>query len=116
MRDGVLVSYRDEKGTLKKARLRVFNFEEPTKNHFLCVRELWIKGDLYRKRPDIVGFVNGLPLLFMELKNIHRDLRRAYEENLVRLQGHDPASLRAQCGYCSGQRNDGEDRIAVQPL
>ena len=82
LRDGVLVSYRDEKGALKKARLRVFDFQNPEANHFLCVRELWIKGDLYRRRADIVGFVNGLPLLFMELKNIHRDLRRAYEENL----------------------------------
>ena len=82
VRDGVLVSYRDEKGAIKKARLRVFDFQTPENNHFLCVRELWIKGDLYRRRADIVGFVNGLPLLFVELKNIHRDLRRAYEANL----------------------------------
>ena len=83
MRDGVLVPYRDESGTLKRARLRVFDFGNPEANHFLCVRELWIKGPLYRRRADIVGFVNGLPLLFMELKNVHRDLRRAYEGNLA---------------------------------
>jgi type I restriction enzyme, R subunit len=82
VRDGVLVPYRDEKGTSKKTRLRVFDFETPENNHFLAVRELWVKGALYRRRADIIGFVNGLPLLFMELKNIHRDLRRAYEENL----------------------------------
>ena len=82
LREGVLVSYQDEKGTLKKARLRVFDFQNPEANHFLCVRELWIKGALYRRRADIVGFVNGLPLIFIELKNIHRDLRRAYEQNL----------------------------------
>lgn len=80
LRDGVLISYRDEKGT-KKARLRVFDFLNPENNHFLCVREFCIKGDLYRRRADIVGFVNGLPLLFMELKTIYRDLRRAYEGN-----------------------------------
>jgi type I site-specific restriction-modification system R (restriction) subunit len=83
VRDGVLVTYRDEKGTLKRGRLRVFDFENPEENHFLCVRELWIKGSLYRRRADIVGFVNGLPLLFMELKNVHRDLRRAFDENLA---------------------------------
>jgi type I restriction enzyme, R subunit len=82
LRDGVLVPYRDAKEGLKRARLRVFDFANPEANHFLCVRELWIKGALYRRRADIVGFVNGLPLLFMELKNVHRDLRRAYEENL----------------------------------
>jgi type I restriction enzyme, R subunit len=83
VRDGVLVPYRDENGALKRARLRVFNFDSPEENHFLCVRELWIKGALYRRRADIVGFVNGLPVLFMELKNVHRDLRRAYDENLA---------------------------------
>lgn len=82
LRDGVLVPYRDEKGGLKRTRLRIFDFANPEANHFLCVRELWIKGTLYRRRADIVGFVNGLPLLFMELKNVHRDLRRAYDENL----------------------------------
>jgi type I restriction enzyme, R subunit len=83
LREGVLVSYRDEKGAIKKARVRVFDFTNPEANHFLCIRELWIKGPLYRRRADVVGFVNGLPLLFMELKNVHRDLRRAYEENLA---------------------------------
>ncbi len=82
VRDGVLVPYRDEKGTSKKARLKVFDFDKPENNHFLAVRELWIKGILYRRRADVIGFVNGLPVLFMELKNVHRDLRRAYEENL----------------------------------
>ena len=45
------------------------------------MRELWIRGDLYRRRPDIVGFVNGLPLIFMEFKNIGKDIRLGYEKN-----------------------------------
>ena len=83
LRSGVLVSFRDDKGTVKKKRLRIFDFDTPDNNHFLAVRELWIKGALYRRRADVIGFVNGLPLIFMELKNVHRDLRRAYEENLA---------------------------------
>lgn len=82
LKNGVQVSYRNDKGELEKRRLRVFDFEEPDNNHFLCVRELWIRGDIYRRRADIVGFVNGLPLLFMECKTIHKDIRRAYQENL----------------------------------
>jgi len=39
-------------------------------NHFLCVRELWVRGDLYRCRADIVGFVNALTLVFMVRKNV----------------------------------------------
>lgn len=81
LRDGVKVSFTDTKGKLKTQRLRVFDFDQPENNHFLAVRELWVKGDLYRRRPDVIGFVNGLPLIFMELKNINRDIRAAYEEN-----------------------------------
>ena len=40
------------------------------------------QGPLYRRRADIIGFVNGVPLLFMELKNIYLNIRRAYDENL----------------------------------
>lgn len=79
---GVLVSFHNAHGELVKQRLRVFDFDEPTNNHFLVVRELWIRGDLYRRRADIVGFVNGIPLLFMELKNVHKDTRAAFEQNL----------------------------------
>src|SRR5450759_3665365 len=82
LKDGVLVQFRDEKGELIKRRLKVFDFENPEKNHFLAVREMWIRGSIYHKRPDIMGFVNGIPLLFMELKNVHRDIRAAYDENL----------------------------------
>ena len=82
LKDGVQVTFRNDKGELRKVRLRVFNFEDPEANHFLCVRELWVRGDLYRRRADIVGFVNGLPLLFIECKNVHKDIRLAYEKNL----------------------------------
>ena len=79
--DGVQVSFRDDKDDLVRQRLKVFDLNEPANNHFLCVRELWIRGDLYRRRADIIGYVNGLPLLFMELKNVSKDIRAAYENN-----------------------------------
>jgi type I restriction enzyme R subunit len=81
MRDGVQVIYRNENGERVRQRLRVFDFDEPVNNHFMCVRELWVKGDLYRRRADIIGFVNGLPLLFIECKNIHKSLKIAFEQN-----------------------------------
>ncbi len=83
VKDGVLASFRDAKGELVKQRLRLIDFDQPENNHFLCVRELWIKGDLYRRRADIIGFVNGLPLLFVECKAVHKDIRHAYEQNLA---------------------------------
>ena len=81
IRDSVQVTYRDDKGKPTQRRLRVLDFDQPENNHFLCVRETWVRGDLYRRRPDVIGFVNGLPLLFIECKNIHRDLQAAFEKN-----------------------------------
>ena len=81
MRDGVQVTFRNEKGERVRQRLRVFDFDAPENNEFLCVRELWVKGDLYRRRADIIGFVNGLPLLFIECKNLHKNLKTVFEQN-----------------------------------
>ena len=81
LRDGVQVTYHDDKGRPTRRRLRVVDFDDSHNNRFLCVREMWIRGDLYRRRPDIIGFVNGLPLLFIECKNLHRDLKAAFEKN-----------------------------------
>ncbi|MBI9113240.1 type I restriction endonuclease subunit R [Maridesulfovibrio ferrireducens] len=83
IRDGVQVTFHNADGDRVRERLRILDFAEPTNNHFLCVRELWVKGDLYRRRADIVGFVNGIPLLFMELKNVSKNIRAAYEQNFM---------------------------------
>ena len=50
----------------------VIDFKNPENNHFLAVKEMKIHSQLYRRRTDIVGFVNGIPLLFIELKKAHR--------------------------------------------
>ncbi|MDM7857792.1 type I restriction endonuclease subunit R [Thiopseudomonas acetoxidans] len=82
-KNGVEVSFHNDKGERVKKRLRLFDFDNYENNHFLLVREFWIKGDIYRRRADLVGFVNGIPLLFMEVKNVHKDIRAAYEQNLA---------------------------------
>ncbi len=82
LRDGIPVRYAGAGGAKKKARLRVFDFDDPSNNHFLCVRELWVRGSLgRRRRADVVGFVNGVPLVFMELKNVTKDISVAYRDN-----------------------------------
>lgn len=68
IRDGVPVTRVSPNGETKEVKARIINFEKGADNDFLCVRELKVYGSLYRRRADIVGFVNGIPLLFMELK------------------------------------------------
>lgn len=81
LKEGVEVVFHDAQGNRKKRRLRIFDFDNPDENHFLVVRELWIQGDIYRRRADLVGYVNGIPLIFMEVKNLNKDVRAAYDQN-----------------------------------
>ena len=46
------------------------------------VSQLWVHSDLYKRRADLVGFINGIPLIFIELKASHKNLKHAYDENL----------------------------------
>ncbi len=81
--EGVKVNYKDQKGiNVKNKTLRIFDFNNPHNNQFLAVQQLWVQGKTYRRRPDIIGFVNGIPLLFIELKAVHKNLRSAYDGNL----------------------------------
>lgn len=81
MRDGVPVTYRDAKGRLVDKRLRLIDFDRPEKNRYLAVRELWVRGKLWLRRPDVIGFVNGLPLVFIELKRFEVHIDSAYKKN-----------------------------------
>lgn len=82
IKDGVKVGVRDERGAIKTINIKVVDFNEPTKNDFLLVSQMWITGDLHKRRPDLIGFVNGLPLVLIELKASHKNLRNAYQENI----------------------------------
>lgn len=84
LKNGIPVTYKDEKGNLVvDKKIQVFNYEQAKENHFLAVQQLWVKGVSGRRvRPDVVGFVNGLPLVFFELKAHHINIRSAYENNL----------------------------------
>ncbi|MFN3528503.1 MAG: type I restriction endonuclease subunit R [Bacteroidia bacterium] len=83
LKEGIPVAFNDDEGRLVKKKLQVFNFQDYTQNHFLAVRQLEVVGELYNRRPDVVGFVNGIPLVFMELKAHHTDLRNAYTDNIT---------------------------------
>ncbi|MCI7727409.1 MAG: type I restriction endonuclease [Clostridiales bacterium] len=61
------MSVKKPDGKPEIRRVRVFDFDDPLNNHFLAIKELKIHGELYRRRTDILGFVNGIPLLFVEL-------------------------------------------------
>ena len=81
IRDGIPVTVKKPGGKTEEKRAAVIDFQNPDNNRFLAIKELKIHGDLYRRRTDIVGFVNGIPLLFVELKKNTVDVQNAYEDN-----------------------------------
>ena len=81
IRDGIAVTRTKPNGETEEVKAKVIDFASPEKNEFLCVRELQVHGALYRRRADIVGYVNGIPLLFMELKNHDVEVEDAFNKN-----------------------------------
>ena len=81
LRDGIPVTVKRPDGRSEAKKAVIIDFNNAHNNEFLAVKELIIHGDLYNRRADIVGFVNGIPLLFAELKRPDIDVRTAYEDN-----------------------------------
>ena len=82
LRDGVKVETENEKGEQRTETVKIIDFENPKENHFMLVSQFWITGELHKRRPDLIGFVNGIPLVLIELKASHKNLRNAYQQNI----------------------------------
>ncbi len=92
LKDGIAVPVLEkEHGTQKTERVRVIDWGTPTENDFLLVSQFSVTGTLYTCRPDLVGFINGLPLVVVELKKPGVPARAAFDENLTHYKQAIPA-------------------------
>ena len=80
-KEGIEVDVQDDNGNYVKRKAQLFDFNHPEENDFLAVQEMKIWGEVYHRRADIVGFVNGIPLLFVELKRDDIPVENAYNDN-----------------------------------
>jgi type I restriction enzyme R subunit len=83
LKNGVKVTYRNEQGEDVVDTVRVIDWENPENNDFFLASQFWITGEMYTRRTDLLGFINGLPLVFIELKAVHKRLKLAYGRNLA---------------------------------
>ena len=83
IRNGIPVEYEGENGRTEHESVKVIDFNNPENNDYLAVTQLWIKGERYPRRPDIIIYINGLPLVFIELKNSNVKVRNAYDDNMT---------------------------------
>ena len=82
LKDGVKVSFQNDDGEEVDETVRVIDWNDPGNNDYFLASQFWVSGNIYKRRADLVGFVNGLPLLFIELKKSHGKLEHAYKHNL----------------------------------
>src|SRR5665647_137083 len=93
LKDGVKVKVADETGAHRIETLRVIDWATPGNNDFFLTSQMWVAGDMYRRRCDLVAFVNGLPLVFIELKKPSVPLKSAYDANLRDYKGQSVPQL-----------------------
>jgi type I restriction enzyme R subunit len=83
LRDGARVTFVTDDGDRDIGRVRFIDWRSPEANDFFAVSQLWITGPLHTRRTDIVCFVNGIPLVLLELKASHKSAKEAYDKNLT---------------------------------
>ncbi|WP_373528888.1 type I restriction endonuclease subunit R [Nostoc sp.] len=83
LKDGVKVSFKNDEGEEQAETVKVIDWNHPENNNFFLASQFWVTGEIYTTRADLIGFVNGLPLIFIELKAHHQRLELAYKNNLT---------------------------------
>ncbi|MCI5223390.1 MAG: type I restriction endonuclease subunit R, partial [Candidatus Electrothrix sp. AR4] len=91
LKEGLTVSVPDQEGGQTTERLQLVDWQQPKRNNFLLVSQFSVVGNLYTCRPDLVGFVNGLPWVVIELKKPGKAIRAAFDENLTHYKEQIPA-------------------------
>ena len=82
LRVGARVEMTGSDGKRRTVVVRFVDWNQADANDWLAVSQFWIAGDMYKRRADVVLFVNGIPLVFIELKVSHKNVRNAYDANL----------------------------------
>lgn len=83
LRDGVKVKVTTARGSQETKTARIIDWRDPEANDFLLASQFWVKGEMHKRRPDLIGFVNGIPLVLVELKKPSAALKSAYDGNLT---------------------------------
>ena len=82
LREGAKVEVSGDGGERRTVTVRFIDWDRASANDWLAVSQFWLSGDMYRRRADVVLFVNGIPLVLVELKVSHKNVREAFDDNL----------------------------------
>jgi type I restriction enzyme, R subunit len=82
IKNGVKVKVQID-GKLEDKTVKVIDYDNPENNNFFLASQFWITGEMHTRRPDLIIFVNGLPLVLIELKATGVNVKRAFDDNLT---------------------------------
>lgn len=80
-RNGITVEY-EQNGKKTSNILHLLGYQDALNNNFTVASQMWIKGETHWRRPDLIIFINGFPMVFIELKNSNIPVKNAYDINL----------------------------------
>lgn len=88
--NGFKINVLQANGKREQRTIQYIDWGNPTSNQFDVVNQLWIQGDVYRLRPDVIIYVNGIPLITIELKDSNIPVKQAFDDNLTRYKAAIP--------------------------
>ncbi len=83
LKNGVKVEYNGSDGHRTHEKVQLIDWRNPRNNEYFLAKQFWISGEMYKRRADLVGFINGIPFLFIELKAAHQRIEDSYRNNLT---------------------------------
>lgn len=83
IKNGVKVKVRNKKGEIEDQTIKIIDFENPKNNDFFLASQFWITGEIHPIRTDLLGFVNGIPLVLIELKAPGKRVKEAFDKNIT---------------------------------
>ncbi len=93
LRDGVKVSFAGADGLPSIETVKLVDWANAANNDYFLATQFRVSGDMYQRRCDGVGFINGLPLVFLEFKAPSVHLKAAFDENLRDYRGQSIPQL-----------------------
>lgn len=82
LKDGYKTTYQNEQGEQESVTVYIVDMINPANNTYTAISQFWILGRLHKRRPDIIAFVNGLPLIHIELKAPGEKATDAFKDNI----------------------------------
>jgi type I restriction enzyme R subunit len=82
LKDGYKTTYQNDSGEQEPITVYIVDMLNPANNTYTAISQFWVLGRLHKRRPDVIGFINGLPLVHIELKAPSEKVSDAYNDNL----------------------------------